>query len=307
MKTWLDCVPCLFNQALKVARLATLDEKVHEAILRDVLKHAAQKDFDRPPILWQWIYRQVCQHTGSIDPYLQIKQESNRLALQVYPAWKQRLLAAENPLGEAVKLAIAANIIDCGANKNLKIEDIPALLEESFASPLVGDLSDLLASVGQAPSILYLADNAGELVFDRLLIELLPQKNLTVAVKGGPALNDALMEDARAVGLCDIREVIDTGIDGTGIILESCSPEFRRRFERAELVIAKGQANYETLDGCGREMFFLLKVKCPVVGRNIGYETGSLVVHHQLPATGPANPATFGAHDRGQIQTATIN
>ena len=204
MKTSLDCIPCMMRQSLRVARLATADETVHEAILREILRHASQLDLSRPPMLGQWIYRQVRRRTGQADPYLAVKQESNRLALALYPAWKQRVLALENPLLAAVRLAIAANIIDFGINGDLKPEDIPSALEKSFASPLEGDAGEFLEAVVRAKDILFLADNAGELVFDRLFIELLARKNITVAVKGGPAINDALRVDAEAAGLARI-------------------------------------------------------------------------------------------------------
>lgn len=279
MRTALDCVPCLMQQSLKVARLATTDATVHEAILRETLIHASGLDLARPPLLGQWIYRQVRQRTGQTDPYLTVKQESNRLALELYPEWKRRVLATENPLAAAVRLSIAANIIDFGINGNLKPEDIPAALEKSFTARLEGDVDGFLGAVTRARDILYLADNAGELVFDRLFIELLARQKITVAVKGGPAINDALMPDAEAAGLPGLVEVIDNGTDGAGTLLDACSEDFQRRFKSADLVIAKGQANYETLDDCDREVFFLLKIKCPLVGQHIGHEVGSLVLH----------------------------
>lgn len=278
MRTSLDCIPCLVQQSLKVARLATTDVTVHEAILRETLIHASGLDLAQPPLLGQWIYRQVRQRTGQIDPYLTVKQESNRLALELYPEWKRRVLATENPLAAAVRLSIAANIIDFGINGNLNPEDIPAVVEKSFAAKLEGDVDGFLSAVTRGRDILYLADNAGELVFDRLFIELLARQNITVAVKGGPAINDALMPDAEAAGLPGLVEVIDNGTDGAGTLLDTCSMDFQQRFKRADLVIAKGQANYETLDDCGREVFFLLKIKCPLVGQHIGREVGSLVI-----------------------------
>ena len=304
MKTALDCIPCLIQQSLKVARLATADETVQEAILRDTLRHASGLDLARPPMLGHWIYRQVRQRTGQADPYLVVKQESNRLARALYPAWKQRVLASENPLAAAARLAIAANIIDFGINGDLTPEDIPSALEKSFASRLEGDPVEFLEAVVKAKDILYLADNAGELVFDRLFLELLNRDNITVAVKGGPAINDALRPDAEAAGLFGLVEVIDNGTDGAGILLDTCSREFQRRFERADLVIAKGQANYETLDDCPREIFFLLKVKCPLVGRHIGREVGSLVIHRNVPA-GPAIPRGARVCPAGEDQLTT--
>ena len=291
MSAWLDCIPCLVQHGLKAARLATGDPKVHETVLREALCHAGGARFDRPPVLWRWIYRRVRELSGQDDPYLAIKAESTRQALRLYPAYRQRVLAAPHPLAHAVKLAIAANIIDYGANRDFRHDDIPGALEQSLTAPLTGDLDALLAALGRAPRVLYLADNAGELVFDRLLIELLPHLAVTVAVKGGPGLNDALRLDAQASGLDGRCETIDTGTDGTGVILGDCCPEFRRRFAEADLVIAKGQANYETLADCEREVYFLLKVKCPIVGKNIGHDLGDLVVHRHVPAHQPAQLA----------------
>jgi hypothetical protein len=284
MKSALDCIPCFVAQALNVARLTTDDAQVHERILREALRRASEADLAQSPALFgRGIHRLVRELTGQEDPYLAIKQESNRLALALLPAWRERLRTAENPRQAAVKLAIAANVIDFGIKGDLTAEQIPDALESSFAAPLMGDVDGLFAAAERTTDILFLADNAGELVFDRLLLELLPRQKITVAVKGGPAINDALRADATAAGLDGLVAVMDTGTDGAGIVLETCSPEFQRRFAHADLIIAKGQANFESLDGCGQNIFFLFKVKCPVVARHIGQAVGSLVLHRNVP------------------------
>jgi len=300
MKSALDCIPCFVSQALNVARLATSDPRVHERILREVLRRASQADLAQTPARFGGeIHRLVRELTGQADPYLAVKQESNRLALALLPAWRERLRAAENPRLAAVKLAIAANVIDFGIKGDLTAEQIPAALESSFAAPLAGNVDEFFEAMGRARDILFLADNAGELVFDRLLIELLPREKTTVVVKGGPAINDALRADAAAAGLDGWVEVTDTGGDGAGIVLESCSPEFQGRFAHASLIVAKGQANFESLDGCGQDIFFLFKVKCPVVGRHIGHAVGSLVLHRNVPeaASRVAAPPQTGARE----------
>jgi uncharacterized protein with ATP-grasp and redox domains len=132
-------------------------------------------------------------------------------------------------------------------------------------------------AVNDAREILYIADNAGEIVFDRLLIERLPIEKVTVAVKGSPVINDVTMEDALVAGLPRIVEVIDNGSDAPGTILESCSGYFQERFEKADLVIAKGQGNYETLSDIDKNIFFILKAKCPVIARDIGCEVGQMI------------------------------
>jgi hypothetical protein len=231
----------------------------------------------------------VRELTGQADPYLAVKQESNRLALALLPAWRERLRTAANPRLTAVKMAIAGNVIDYGMNGDLTAEAIPAELESSFAGPFHGDVAEFFATAERATEILFLADNAGELVFDRLLLELLPREKITVVVKGGPAINDALRADATVAGLDGWVAVTDTGDDGAGIELAACSPEFQRRFARADLIIAKGQANFESLDGSGQNIFFLFKVKCAVVGQHIGQAVGTLVLHRNVPEA--AEPA----------------
>ena len=284
MKSALDCIPCFVSQGLNVARLATDDPRVHARILREVLQRASQADLAQPPTRFgQEIHRFVRQLTGQADPYLAVKQESNRLALALLPAWRERVRTAGNPRLAAVKLALAANVIDFGIKGDLTADQIPAALESSFAAPLLGDADGFFAAAERATDILFLADNAGELVFDRLLLELLPRQKLTLVVKGGPAINDALLADAQAAGVKGLVAVMDTGSDGAGIVLEDCSGEFQQRFARADLIVAKGQANFESLDGCGQSVFFLFKVKCPVVARHIGYAVGSLVLHRNFP------------------------
>ena len=133
-------------------------------------------------------------------------------------------------------------------------------------------------AISQAEEILYLADNAGEIVFDRLLIEQLPMDRVTVVVKGEPVINDATLQDAVVAGLDKIVEVTDNGSDAPGTILESCSQSFINHFDKADLVIAKGQGNYETLSDVDKNIFFILKAKCPVISRNIGCEVGEMIL-----------------------------
>lgn len=279
MKCSLDCIPCLVRQSLMVTRMVTSDEAIQEKVLRETLSYASNLNLRQAPLLSQWIYRQVRKYTGQNDPYLQIKRESNRMAWELYPKWKEIILKSDAPLINAVRMAIAGNIIDYGVNAILNTSDIPSILEKSYHSPLMGDIGEFLSALANAKDILYLADNAGELIFDRLFIELLNPEHITVVVKAGPAINDALMEDAQAAGLTELCQVIDNGNDGPGTLLDYCSPEFVERFKKADMVIAKGQANYETLEGYPRPIYFLLKVKCPLVGNHIGSGVGSLVVN----------------------------
>ena len=295
MKSTLACLPCFVSQGLNVARMVTSDGRVQEQILREVLRRASQADLTQsPPQFGRSLHQWVRELTGQVDPYLAVKQESNRLALALLPVWRERLRTAANPRQTAVKMAIAGNVIDYGIKGDLTAAQIPAALENSFAGPFTGDVEEFFAAAERATEILFLADNAGELVFDRLLLELLPREKITVVVKGGPAINDALRADATVAGLDGWVAVTDTGCDGAGIVLETCSPEFQRRFARADLIIAKGQANFESLDGGGQNIFFLFKVKCAVVGRHIGQPVGTLVLHRNVPEAAELASAKIG-------------
>jgi hypothetical protein len=286
MRTFLDCIPCFARQSLEAARMATDDPAVHERLLRDSLRALSEIDFtDSPPAMARRIHRLVREATGRDDPYRAVKQRFTRLALAMLPALRQRVARADDPTEAAVRLAIAGNVIDLGVNGSLDEADVLRAVDEAASAPLAGDVRGMFAAAEAAEDILYLADNAGEIVFDRLLLERLPAGKVTVVVKGAAILNDATAADARAGGLTDIP-VIDNGSDAPGTILAACSEGFRRRFARAELVLAKGQGNYETLSDVEKDVFFMLKVKCPVIARHLGCEIGEMVLRRSRE---PAN------------------
>ena len=280
MRTYFDCIPCFLRQSLDSVRLITDDERIHEELMRQVLALACKMDLRQsPPAMAQKIHQLIRKLTGVQDPYRRIKDRFNRLALQMYPELKNRVATSADPLETAVRLAIAGNIIDFGVNSDLEESHIEIIIAESLTAPLdMGVLEDFKQAAAQAENILYLGDNAGEIVFDRLLIELLGCKRITLVVKAGPIINDATIEDAIDTGLSDVVKVIDNGSDAPGTILRSCSESFRRRFNEADLIIAKGQGNYETLNNADKEIFFILRAKCPVIARHLGCEIGSLVL-----------------------------
>jgi len=279
MKTFLDCVPCFARQALDASRFATDDEAVHERVLREVLHEASKMDMhEAPPIVGQQIHRLIRQLTGSSDPYRKVKDQFNRFALKLYPELKSRIERSTDPMATAARLAVAGNIIDFGVNSRLAESHVHETIEDVLESPFQADTEGFAAAVDRAREVLYLADNAGEIVFDRLLIEEMPLGKVTVAVKGFPVINDATMVDARETGLTEVVEVIDNGSDAPGTILGDCSDAFRRRFDSADLVIAKGQGNYETLSDVEKNVYFLLKAKCPVIAAHLGCAVGSLIV-----------------------------
>lgn len=279
MKTYLDCLPCFVRQTLEACRMVSDDAGVHERILRQVLVELSSMSFDKPPpFMALKIHRLVRERCGGRDPYKAIKDRFNHFALDMLPDLKDIVKKSQDPFATAVRLAIAGNIIDFGVTGDLDKKRVKKAIQDSLDGPFAINHIDLLreAAAG-AKSILYLGDNAGEIVFDKILIEELPREKVTFVVKGGPVINDATVEDARDTGMDDIVEVINNGSDAPGTILELCSTEFQKRFKEAGLIIAKGQGNYETLSAERNNIFFLLMVKCPVIAKDIGCKVGGMV------------------------------
>ena len=284
MKIYLDCIPCFIRQALDAARMATNDESLHEKMLRDILQLTAKMDlFENPPVIGQHIHRQLRELTGNNDPYAAVKKRFNQMALDMLPELNAKLSSAEDPFTAAVRLAITGNIIDFGPKGNITQDEALEAIVHALSGPFSGDINEFRDELAQAKKILYLADNAGEIVFDRLLIEQLLPKDITLAVRGAPVINDATLEDAKAAGLMEVIRIVDNGSDGPGTILDDCSETFLRLFHEADLIIAKGQGNFETLSDANANIFFLFKVKCPVIGAHVGLPTGLQVLLKRQP------------------------
>ena len=280
MRIFLDCIPCFIRQALDSAKLVTDDEKIHEQVVRETLRLAADLDMSQnPPAIGQQIHRLIRKLIDNDDPYYELKQQFNRLALKMCAELEERVRTSEDSLETAVRLAIAGNIIDLGVKTSIAESEIEKVIKDCLIVDFdKRQIEDFKNAANQAERILYLADNAGEIIFDTLLIEQLPMEKVTVVVKGKPVINDATMEDAEFAGLTEKVKVIDNGSDAPGTILESCSEEFRQRFAQADLIIAKGQGNYETLNDIDKNIFFLLKAKCPVIAKHLDCEIGTVIL-----------------------------
>ena len=276
MKTYLDCYPCFLRQALSAARRADASTEQQRGILLETMGRLRSLPADAtPPEMAVEIHRLVRAKTNNPDPYLQAKREATEQALALLPELMEQARTASDPLETAVRIAIAGNIIDYGVAESFDLEaTLKRVLEQPFA---IDGLAALRVALAGADSILYLADNAGETVFDRVLISIL-DRPVTYVVKAGPIINDATREDALAAGLADAAEIVDNGSDAPGTLLERCSADFRRRFERATLIVAKGQANYETLSGSRAPVFFLLQAKCDIIASDLGVSAGSIVI-----------------------------
>ena len=276
MKTYLDCIPCFFNQALRAGRIATDDEKKIKKLLDEigmVLKDIPLES--TPPETGRLIYKKVSEITGKSDPYKEIKIESTKKALSLYKNLKQRVEKSDDKLLVAIRIAIAGNIIDFGVNRNFDIErEIHEVLGKDFA---IYDYKKFKECLDKADEILYIGDNAGESVFDRILIEEL-KKPVIYVVRDGPVINDVTYDDAILAGIDKIATIVSSGTNAPGTILTTCSNEFRKIYNEAKLVISKGQGNYEGLSDKKKPIFFMLKAKCYVIAKDIGVNEGDIVL-----------------------------
>jgi len=282
MNTVVECFPCFIRQTWEAVCLSTGNSAKRELVMRAVLRLVGEMDLRMPPpVMAQKVQRLIKTACGLDDPYRSVKKRFNRLAMELYPALQQRVKNAADPFAMAVRLAIAGNIIDVGSIPDLNDNHILDTIQKTTNGTIDQRAVEALRrAAAAAERVLYLADNAGEIVFDRLLIEQIGPEKTTMVVKAAPVLNDATREDAEFAGLTEIMEVIDNGSDAPGTVLEDAPAAFRRRFVDADLVIAKGQGNYETLGDARRPIFFLFQAKCPVIAAHVGCDVGAAVVHY---------------------------
>lgn len=269
------------RQALEASRMATEDESKQGEVLRRVALELSRVTFDEtPPEVAHRVHSIVREITGNDDPYSKVKDKYNRMAMEMYSDLKRRVAESEDRLLTATRLAIAGNIIDFGPGLKFDLEEtIEEVLTKDFA---IDHFDRLKNALDETRKIFYLGDNTGEIVFDRVLLEELGGKEITFIVKGGPILNDATVEDAKFAGIDKIAEIgkVSNGMPGTGP--ERNSKEFIDQLKGADVVISKGQGNYEALSEVDANIFFMLRAKCPVIARDVGVEVGDIVIKGRM-------------------------
>jgi uncharacterized protein with ATP-grasp and redox domains len=279
MKIQLDCFPCFLRQVVIALRFGQVDEALHERVIKAALPEIEKADLSKSPAhATTFIHRKIREIIGE-DPFKVIKSEYNEKALVLYPTLRKLIKTSEDPLFTAARLAIAGNVIDFGIYTSI---DMEGTVKKALSKEIAVDEFPLFKrAVEESTDILYLLDNAGEIVFDMLLIEFLSSigKTVTAVVKGAPVINDATREDALQAGLVRHCEIIDNGSDCVGTILPMTSPGFRERFEKAPLIISKGQGNFETLMIEKKEnVFFLFQAKCGVVAKMLSLPQGAMLL-----------------------------
>ena len=279
MKTAIECFPCFLRQTvIALKQIDGLQDDLQQEILHEVLSVIQKTDMSKPPAYAStFIHRAIRDRVG-YDPFKKIKSLYNTIAMGLYPELKEKVLGSHDSLWTAARLAIAGNIIDFGIFTSIDIsKSVGDSLKEAIA---VDDYDSFKKTVNETDTILYLLDNSGEIVFDKLLIEELLRmgKKVKAVVKGSPVLNDVTMDDACQSRLTELCEVVDNGSDAIGTILEWTSPKFQAHFQSADLIISKGQGNFETIADNGKRTFFLFQSKCEVVSKDLGLSSGSMLL-----------------------------
>lgn len=287
MRAYPECIPCLVRQGLNAAEKLKLPPEKLYAVVREAAKYLSQfETYDRSPAHYAYYIQQIVKRlTGKEDPFGEIKRISNLKALELLDKLNVENYLKGDPLRRAVKLSAIGNILDFAIlSEEEAFRKLNSLMEKDFSVDHFGWFE---RELNNSSRILILGDNAGEIVFDKVLVRVLKGmgKEVVYAVKGGPILNDATIEDAKMVSLTDLCKVISNGNDRVGTDLSAASQEFLKEWERADIVISKGQANFETLsDVEDKTIYFLLTTKCrPITLETGASNVGSLVFKRNIP------------------------
>lgn len=275
------CLPCVVNQVIKVANITGVDTK--EELLREVFTYLSRMDFEitTPEIIGE-IFGMIKRHTNNPDPYKETREYYNSMFLKLIPEFERKIEEAEYPFLLAMRYAIVGNIIDFNPIHNTLLEDIYDCFDKMEQFELaIDDSRTLMEDILGAQTLLYLGDNCGEICMDKILLrkikELNPSIRLLFGVRGKPVVNDSIAEDAYAVGIDEYAEIVDNGDGSLGTVLGRTSPAFQEVYNKADVVIAKGQANYECLSEENKNIYFLLMTKCDVIANNIGVEEKRMI------------------------------
>lgn len=274
------CIFCFTRLIQKLLEKHVEEEKKKLELSKYLLSYLSNIDTSQPtPVIARDIHAILRESLNNPDPYKKEKKEHNELILNVYDYLKERVNNSPNPFKEALKLAIAGNIMDFGPSDEFNImETIFQLGDKEIALDCSKELKN---QIEKAETILYIGDNAGEIVFDKLFLETIKHPNVYFAVRGAPVINDVTQEDAKMVGVDKYAHIIDNGYDAPSTIIEKSSEEFRQIYQKADLIISKGQGNLEGLmHQNDKRIFFLLMVKCQVIGDHIGLKKGDVAIYN---------------------------
>lgn len=284
MQTTLSCIPCLIKQGIKIADFLNVDDLQSEEMMREILDSLRKEDYkNTPPHLAKKVYSIICKFVQTDDPYKEIKEYYNKELLGMEDNLKEMIADSSDSFNSALKFAITGNIIDFGTEFQITKEFIFEKMEEVHQKQLrINDSIEMYEKLKNSKTLLYLGDNCGEIVMDKIFIQhiknIFPNLNITYGVRGKPIINDVTREDAKMVKMEEVAEILDNGDGAPGTVMKDVKDEFKKFFYASDIVIAKGQGNYETLSGIDREdVYLLFMAKCDVVAKKMDVETMSLV------------------------------
>ena len=280
-----DCLPCLYNQTLRLAKVAGCNEECSVEVLHEGAKFLASLALDRtPPEAAAELYPMLSRIIGTDDPYEEQKLRSIQKAKELLPWVEQKLKESEDPLKAALRAAVAGNVIDFATQVSFDLEEeVKAIFEARFA---IDEMEGFIQRSQKSKDLVIIGDNAGEHLFDKLMIEVFhryfPNLRIYYFVRGRPIINDVTMKEAKMVGMDEVCEVVDSGVDTPGFLMERANERARRIYKEADLILAKGMGNFECMESYeDARLFFLFKVKCSVVAARTGCTIGDLLCANQ--------------------------
>ncbi len=281
-----ECVTCIFSQALRVCEKLQVDKATTKAVLDRVGCMVPTWRFDEtPPQVAARVYPTIAEILETDDIYRDFKREATEHAKAFIPYVEAMIEESDDQFHAALKASVAGNVIDLAATKQFDLkEEVAKVFETPFA---IDDSSALRQLLETAKKVLIIGDNAGEHLFDKVLMKqllrLFPKIELGYVVRGEPIINDITVLEAKEAGIDEVATIIDSGVNTPGLDLSRASDTMKRAYERADVIIAKGMGNYESLnDRSTRPTFFLLKVKCNVVANSLGRNVGDIVCKRSL-------------------------
>ncbi|MCI0512833.1 ARMT1-like domain-containing protein [candidate division KSB1 bacterium] len=282
----LACIPCALESYLQLVQRNLVPAEKQTVIMRSLLHYFATTNYHQCPVqLGKTMHIIIREITQNPDPYQEIKFQSNQTLLARYPEFQKVVQGHADPLNTALRLAIAGNTLDLGVNHGLEFSTtLDRVLQTRLA---IDDSQALAGDLKRAKSWLYLGDNAGEIVFDRLLLETIRHPRVYFGVRGAPIINDITLADAQQAGLHQLATVIPNGDNAPGTILADTSAAFQEIFNAVDLIIAKGQGNFESLYQLPYPVYFLLTVKCETVANILQVKKGDFVVLKNPVASEP--------------------
>ncbi len=271
-----ECIDCLVKFCKRTLDRCEMDEGEKQALLDDVQDELEHISLElSPAAIADHATGIIKKRVGIEDLYKEDKREQNSKALAIYPQLKGMVNQARDRLKTAFLVAATGNIIDLGAHADFDVEAI--LRDFSHISFVKDDFEVFRDQLKRARTLLFIADNCGEIIFDRVMLEEIEGVRKVVAVKTIPFINDVTIHDVYGTGIEDTAEIIETGTCNLDFSYPGINQEFVALFNSADVVISKGHANFEALHGKRKDIFFLLRAKCDVVARVIGIEKGGFI------------------------------